>query len=69
MSFKSLDDLFVHELRDTLNAERQILRARPNMTTAIESELSCVAFEDHREQNELQVKRFAKIFDLMEKSP
>jgi ferritin-like metal-binding protein YciE len=69
MSFKSLDGLFVHELRDTLDVERQLFRARPSMTTATESEPSCIVFEDHREQTEHQVRRLAKIFDLMEKTP
>ena len=31
MSIASLEDLFVHELRDVLDAERQILKALPKM--------------------------------------
>ena len=69
MSYRSLDSIFVHELRDTLGAERQLLRVHPSMTTATDSKSLCVAFEDHREQTEHQVRRLAKIFDLMEKSP
>ncbi len=36
MSVTNLEELFEHELRDTLDAERQILKALPKMIKAAE---------------------------------
>lgn len=68
MSLKTLDDLFVHELKDTMHAERELLRFHPKMPTATESESMGAAFEDRREQAEQQFERVAKVFDMMEKA-
>ena len=38
MSISNLQDLFVHELRDILDAEKQLLKALPRMAKAAESE-------------------------------
>ena len=38
MPLKSLDDLFVHFLRDIYYAERQILKALPRMARKADSE-------------------------------
>lgn len=67
MSLKTLEDLFVHELKDILHAEKQILRALPKMAKATESETLQAAFEEHREQTEGQVARLEQIFEMLEK--
>jgi ferritin-like metal-binding protein YciE len=67
MSLKTLEDLFVHELKDILHAEKQILRALPKMAKATESETLQAAFEVHREQTEGQVARLEEIFEMLEK--
>ena len=38
MSITNLEELFVHELKDVLDAERQILKALPKMIKASTSE-------------------------------
>jgi ferritin-like metal-binding protein YciE len=61
----SLDDLFVHELRDIYDAEVQILVALPKMAeAAINPELKN-AFEEHLKQTETHVKRLEKVFKLL----
>lgn len=63
MSIASLEELFLHELKDTLDAEKQILKALPKMIKAAENEDLKAAFEEHREQTEQQVERLETIFE------
>lgn len=37
MSIENLEDLFLHELKDILDAERQITKALPKMAKGAES--------------------------------
>lgn len=61
----SLDDLFVHELQDTYNAENQILKALPKLAkTATNPDLKR-AFDEHRQQTEVHVQRIEKVFQLL----
>ena len=48
MSLANLEDVFQHELKDVLDAERQILKALPKMVKAAESEELKAALEEHR---------------------
>jgi ferritin-like metal-binding protein YciE len=68
MSVKSLDDLFVDELKDTLDAEKQILKALPKIIKAAESEELKSAFEDHREVTEEHVRRLESVFEMLDKA-
>ena len=47
MAMKSLDDLFVHFLRDIYYAEKQILKALPKMARKADSDQLREAFENH----------------------
>ncbi len=67
MSLQSLSDLFVHELRDVLDAEKRILKALPKMAKAASSEDLKAAFEEHREETEKQVERLETIFGQLGK--
>ena len=62
MSVKNLDELFEHELRDTLDAERQIVKALPKMAKAATSEELAAAFEEHKAVSETQIERLETIF-------
>ena len=46
-SLKTLHDLFVHELRDIYNAEKQLLKALPKMAKAASSDGLRAGFEEH----------------------
>jgi ferritin-like metal-binding protein YciE len=61
----SLEDLFVHELQDMLNAEGQILKALPKMAKAATNPDLKNAFEDHRQQTEGHVQRLEQVFQLL----
>ena len=68
MSIANLEDLFVHELKDVLDAERQILKALPKMAKAAESEELKAAFEEHKSVTETQVERLETIFKSLDKA-
>ena len=61
----SLDDLLVHELQDIYHAEGQILKALPKMVKAATHPDLKVAFEEHRQQTEQQVRRLEQAFKLL----
>ena len=68
MSLENLEDLFEHELKDILDAERQILKALPKMVKAAESEELKAALEEHRGVTEEQVGRLETIFKSLDKA-
>ena len=68
MSVNNLEELFLHELKDVLDAEKQILKALPKMAKAADSEELCNAFEDHKSVTEKQVERLETIFESLGKA-
>ena len=60
---KSLEDLFVHELKDLYSAEQQILKALPQMAAATEHPELRRAFEAHERMTRDQVQRLDMIAD------
>ena len=57
-----LRDSFVDELRDLLDAEKQLLKALPKMAKAAENEELQTAFEKHQKETEGQIKRLEQVF-------
>jgi ferritin-like metal-binding protein YciE len=66
MSMKSLDDLFVHFLRDMYYAEKQILKALPRMARQADSGQLREAFESHREETEQHVANLEQVFEALD---
>jgi ferritin-like metal-binding protein YciE len=66
---RTLNDLFLNELKDVYNAEKQITKALPKMAKAATSDELRSAFEEHLAVTETQIERLEKIFELMEQSP
>jgi ferritin-like metal-binding protein YciE len=69
MALKTLQDLFVDELKDVYSAEKQILKALPRLAKAAGSPDLRRAFETHRQQTEGQVARLDNIFEQLGESP
>jgi ferritin-like metal-binding protein YciE len=67
MSLASLEDVFLHELKDVYDAEKQILKALPKMAKGVESEELRAAFEEHRDVTEKQIERLEEIFEMIGK--
>jgi ferritin-like metal-binding protein YciE len=61
---KTLDDLFVHTLRDIYYAERKIEKVLPNMADRASDGGLKDAFERHRDQTGLHIERLEKVFDM-----
>lgn len=69
MKLDSLENLFLHELKDLLSAEKQLVKALPKMAEGASSEALRSAFEDHLEQTKGHVNRLEEVFALIGKSP
>ncbi|ALK09477.1 ferritin-like domain-containing protein [Blastochloris viridis] len=61
---KSLDDLFVHGLRDIYYAEKQITQALPKMISKASDPELKRGFETHLRETEGHVERLEKVFQM-----
>jgi ferritin-like metal-binding protein YciE len=59
---KSMDDLFVHTLRDIYYAENQIVKALPKMIGKATSEQLKTGFEMHLRETKGQITRLEQVF-------
>jgi ferritin-like metal-binding protein YciE len=62
MAAENLQELFVEELRDIYDAEKQLTKALPKMAKAAGSEELRAAFEEHLEITRMQVGRLEEVF-------
>ena len=62
MSLDSMQDLFLNELKDVLNAEKQLVQALPRMAKAAQSPQLKQAFTKHLGETEGHVRRLERIF-------
>ena len=68
-SLESLDDLFVHELRDLYDAEQQLIQALPLMAQAAKSPELRQGFETHLEETREHARRIERIFSALGSAP
>ena len=61
---KTMDDLFVHTLRDIYYAENQILKALPGMIEKVTDESLSAALSDHLEETRNHVARLERVFEM-----
>jgi ferritin-like metal-binding protein YciE len=66
MAGGTLHDAFIDELRDTYDAERQLIKALPKMAKAASSRELRTAFEMHLEETRGQVARLEKVFESLD---
>jgi len=62
----TMEDLFLDEIRDLYDAEKQLTKALPKMAKAASSEELRTALENHLEETENQVERLEQIFEMLE---
>ena len=62
MAAKSLQELFVEELRDMYDAEKRLTKALPKLARAATSEELQTAFTNHARETERQVARLEQVF-------
>jgi ferritin-like metal-binding protein YciE len=66
MSVKTVQDLFVNELRDIYHAEKQALKAMPKLAKAASHPELRQALEQHVEETRGQVERIEQVFDMLD---
>jgi ferritin-like metal-binding protein YciE len=69
MALESLQDLFVNELKDIYNGEKQLTKALPRLARAAESPQLQQAFTKHLRETEAQVDRLEQIFRALGEKP
>ncbi len=66
MSIKTMEDLFVNELRDLYHAEKQLLKALPKMRKAASSDELKQLLETHLEETHGQVEKLEQVFEMLD---
>jgi ferritin-like metal-binding protein YciE len=61
----TLEDLFLDEIQDLYDAEKQLTKALPKMAKAATSEELRQAFEEHLEQTRGHVERLEQVFEAL----
>jgi ferritin-like metal-binding protein YciE len=64
---ETMNELFLHFLKDVYYAERQVSKALPRMAKAAQSPQLRQAFTDHREETQHQIERLQKVFEILGK--
>ena len=67
MKLQTLEDLFLHELKDLYSAENQLVKALPEMAQAATNPELKAGFEEHLEQTKGHVERLTKIGEQLGK--
>jgi ferritin-like metal-binding protein YciE len=62
---KTMDDLFVHLLRDMYYAENQIMKALPDMVEKATDPMLRQGFETHLGETKNHVKRLEQVFKML----
>ncbi len=66
---KSLRELFLHELKDTYDAEHQVVEALPKMADAAASDRLAEAFRSHLGETQGQIDRLKTVFRSIGEEP
>ncbi len=66
---ETLNDLFEHEMKDTYDAELQIVDAMPKMIEAASSQDVKDHFRQHLEETKGQVSRLEEVFEMLDMEP
>ena len=66
MAIKTLNDLFIEELRDIYHAERQLVRALPKLSRAASTPELKQAIDHHLQETKGQVERLDQVFETLD---
>src|SRR5512138_903537 len=69
MKEETLRDLFLEQIQDLYDAERQLVKALPKMAEACASSDLAEAIESHLEETRGQVKRLEEVFGALDEKP
>jgi len=65
MKLNSLQDLYVHELKDLYSAEKQLIRAIPKMEKAAKNKELANGFQEHLEQTKEHAQRLERVLSSL----
>ncbi len=68
MELETLRGLYIHELKDLLSAENQLIKALPKMRKAAKNRQLAAAFNQHLNQTKQQAKRLEQILKRHDES-
>lgn len=68
MELSTLQDLYIHELKDLYSAEKQIIKALPKMAKAASNDQLASGFKEHLEQTKEHAARLERILKSHEES-
>lgn len=68
-SVTTMEELFLHNLKDIYHAEKQLVKALPKMAKAASSDELRAAFEEHLQETERQVERLEQVFQILDVAP
>ena len=66
---RTMDELFIHVLRDIYYAEKQIIKALPDMIEKAQNRELTAAFKRHYDETTTHVQRLEQAFDLIGEKP
>src|SRR6187551_3698147 len=69
MTMDTLQELYLEQLQDIYDAEKQLTKALPKMAKTATNEELKAAFEQHLEQTEEHVSRLERIFEELGEKP
>jgi ferritin-like metal-binding protein YciE len=69
MSVKTMEELFIHGLKDIYYAEKKLVTNLPKMAKKAESQELAQAIERHAVETENQVARLEQVFGLFDMAP
>jgi ferritin-like metal-binding protein YciE len=69
MKPKTMEDLYLQELKDLYDGEKQLIKALPKMAKAATATDLKAAFEEHLQQTQQQAQRLEQIFSRRNEKP
>lgn len=69
MSLETLQDLFIHEMKDLYSAEKQLTEALPKMAEAASNPQLKQAFKDHLQETTSQMERVHRLLKQFDVNP
>ncbi len=63
MQIKSVEDIFIHLLSDTYNAEKQLTKALSKLSRSAYSDKLTAAFQSHLDETHSQIERIDQVVD------
>jgi ferritin-like metal-binding protein YciE len=61
MELQTLEDLYIHELKDLYSSERQLIRALPKLAKSAKNDQLSAGFQEHLEQTKEHAARLEEI--------